>query len=115
MTLLTQVQDGEIHGECRPSSWQKSSSPNGIAKTNYVPQPFFTDNPQNGCVFLIFARGLSFLPSRWHGQAEDWHRIVSVNDVTTNAKGMAQELCRHKVSAVSFAGNQQALGPSWAM
>ena len=41
-------------------------------------------------------------------QAEDWHRIVSVNDVTSNAKGMAQELCRHKVSAVSFAGNQQA-------
>lgn len=42
-------------------------------------------------------------------KAEDWHRIVSVNDVTTNAKGMAQELCRHKVSAVSFAGNQQVL------
>lgn len=42
-------------------------------------------------------------------KAEDWHRIVSVNDVTSNAKGMAQELCRHKVSAVSFAGNQQVL------
>jgi len=42
-------------------------------------------------------------------KAEDWHRIVAVNDVTGDAKGMAQELCRHKVSAVSFAGNQQVL------
>eukprot|EP00438_Fugacium_kawagutii_P027622 Skav231525 [mRNA] locus=scaffold84:656645:660777:- [translate_table: standard] len=42
-------------------------------------------------------------------KAEDWHRIVAVNDVMGDAKGMAQELCRHKISAVSFAGDQQAL------
>ncbi|CAK9059376.1 unnamed protein product [Durusdinium trenchii] len=42
-------------------------------------------------------------------QAEDWHKIVSVNDVVKDAKGMAQELCRHKITAVSFAGNQQVL------
>lgn len=51
------------------------------------------------------ASGFGPIPS-W--KAEDWHRIVAVNDVTGDAKGMAQELCRHKVSAVSFAGNQQA-------
>ena len=43
-------------------------------------------------------------------KAEDWHKIVSVNDVVKDAKGMAQELCRHKITAVSFAGNQQAAG-----
>ena len=41
-------------------------------------------------------------------EAEDWHRIVSVNDYVHDAKAMAQELCRHKITAVSFAGNQQA-------
>ena len=38
-----------------------------------------------------------------------------MNDVTGDAKGMAQELCRHKVSAVSFAGNQQAKKPQRSM
>jgi len=42
-------------------------------------------------------------------QAESWHRVVVINDVARDAKGMAAELCRHKVTAVSFSGHQQVL------
>lgn len=42
-------------------------------------------------------------------QAESWHRIVVVNDVVRDARKMAEELCKHKVTAVSFSGAQQVL------